>query len=57
MNLKAINQNEKYEKIKEKKISTPAEVLCRGLPPEFTQYINYSKNLKFEQKPDYAFIR
>lgn len=29
------DRNEKYEKIKEKKISTPFDVLCRGLPYEF----------------------
>ena len=33
------DRNEKYEKIKEKKISTPFDVLCRGLPYEFQLYL------------------
>lgn len=30
--LKAKNMKEKYEKIMEKKISTPIEVLCKNFP-------------------------
>jgi len=33
--LKATNKKEKYEKIMEKKMSTPTELLCRNIPPEF----------------------
>ena len=38
---------EKYEKIMEKKISTPAEILCKGFPQELATFINYARNLKF----------
>jgi len=34
-NLKAVNKKEKYSKIMEKKIGTPVEELCKGLPVEF----------------------
>ena len=42
-NMKARNVKEKYEKIKEKKITTKVETLCEGLPSEFAQYITYCK--------------
>ena len=32
--LKAATKKQKYEKISEKKLSTPVEVLCRGFPSE-----------------------
>lgn len=57
MNLKSYNQNDKYEKIKEKKISTTSEVLCKGLPSEMAIYLDYVKKLKFEEKPNYDMIR
>lgn len=56
-NLKANNKKEKYEKIMEKKVSTPTEVLCKGYPLEFATYLNYCKNLRFEDKPDYTYLR
>jgi len=31
--------------------------LFKGLPQEINEYINYTKNLKFEQDPDYSFLR
>ena len=56
-NLKLDNKKDKYEKIMEKKMSTPSEVLCKGWPAEFTNYLNYCKSLRFEDKPDYAMLR
>lgn len=34
--LQAKNKNDKYDKIKEKKVATTIEALCRGLPEEFS---------------------
>ena len=51
---------EKYNKIKEItkiKISTLPEILCKGLPVEFTEYIKYCRNLAFEQDPDYNYLK
>jgi len=31
--------------------------LTRGLPEEFSMYLNYCRNLKFEEKPDYSYLR
>jgi len=55
--LKATGKKEKYEKIMEKKMSTPVEVLCRNFPCEFVTYLNYCRSLRFEDRPDYAYLR
>jgi len=55
--LKAVGKKEKYEKIMEKKMSTPIEVLCKNFPNEFVTYLNYTRSLRFEDRPDYAYLR
>ncbi|XP_025220380.1 casein kinase I isoform X1 [Theropithecus gelada] len=55
--LKAITKKQKYEKISEKKMSTPVEVLCKGFPAEFAMYLNYCRGLRFEEVPDYMYLR
>ena len=51
------NCNEKYTRIMEKKLQIPTEILCYGLPDEITYYLNYCKNLRFEDRPDYDYLR
>ncbi|KAJ9179358.1 hypothetical protein P3X46_011156 [Hevea brasiliensis] len=55
--LKAGNKKQKYEKISEKKVSTSIEALCRGNPTEFASYFHYCRSLRFDDKPDYAYLR
>mmetsp|Transcript_96495 Transcript_96495/g.177413 ORF Transcript_96495/g.177413 Transcript_96495/m.177413 type:complete len:322 (+) Transcript_96495:83-1048(+) len=55
--LTATGKKEKYEKIMEKKMSTPIEVLCKHFPSEFVTYLNYCRSLRFEDRPDYAYLR
>lgn len=55
--MKANNKSQKYEKISEKKMSTPIEVLCKGFPAEFSMYLNYCRSLRFEEQPDYMYLR
>ncbi|XP_020901253.1 casein kinase I [Exaiptasia diaphana] len=55
--LKAQTKKQKYEKISEKKMSTPVEVLCKGFPAEFAMYLNYCKGLRFDEAPDYMYLR
>ncbi|EAR85599.2 Serine/Threonine kinase domain protein (macronuclear) [Tetrahymena thermophila SB210] len=55
--IKAQNKQEKYNKIMEKKMSTPVEMLCKGLPIEFSTYLNYCRSLRFDDKIDYLHIR
>merc|ERR1739848_476830 len=55
--LKAQTKKEKYNKIAEKKMSTPVEILCKHFPTEFATYLNYCRALRFDDKPDYAYLR
>ena len=56
-NLKAATKKQKYEKISEKKMSTPIEVLCKSYPAEFSMYLNYTRGLRFDEAPDYMYLR
>ena len=47
------SKNEKYNNIKKKKIETTLEELCRGYPSEFREFMEYCRQLKFEQEPNY----
>ncbi|VDO95965.1 unnamed protein product [Soboliphyme baturini] len=53
----AATKKQKYEKISEKKMSCPVDVLCRGFPAEFAMFISYCRNLQFEEMPDYMYSR
>jgi len=55
--LRAATKRQKYEIISEKKMSTSVEELCRGYPAEFATYLNYCRSLRFEEKPDYPYLR
>ncbi|KAK4831567.1 hypothetical protein QYF61_018327 [Mycteria americana] len=55
--LKAATKRQKYERISEKKMSTPIEVLCKGYPSEFSTYLNFCRSLRFDDKPDYSYLR
>ncbi|CAN1785685.1 Casein kinase 1-like protein 1 [Linum perenne] len=55
--LRAGNKKQKYDKISEKKVSTSIEALCRGYPTEFASYFHYCRSLRFDDKPDYAYLK
>ncbi|KVI03848.1 Protein kinase, ATP binding site-containing protein [Cynara cardunculus var. scolymus] len=55
--LKAGNKKQKYDKISEKKMLTPIEVLCKSFPSEFISYFHYCRSLRFEDKPDYSYLK
>lgn len=55
--LKAATKKQKYDRIMEKKMTTPTELLCRGFPSEFAIYLNYTRSLRFDDKPDYSYLR
>ncbi|KAJ6233566.1 casein kinase i-like protein [Anaeramoeba flamelloides] len=54
---KASNNKERNEKICDKKVITPLRVLCDGLPTEFIHYLDYCKNLSFDDTPNYSLLR
>jgi serine/threonine protein kinase len=47
----------KYQKIFEKKINTRVEEICKDLPEEFIKFLEYVRDLQFEQKPDYGYLK
>ncbi|KAL0758130.1 hypothetical protein Bca101_095798 [Brassica carinata] len=55
--LKAGTRKQKYDRISEKKVSTPIEVLCRNQPSEFVSYFRYCRSLRFDDKPDYSYLK
>ncbi|KAJ6306472.1 hypothetical protein OIU78_021731 [Salix suchowensis] len=55
--LKAGTKKQKYDKISEKKVSTPVELLCKSHPSEFVSYFHYCRSLRFEDKPDYSYLK
>ncbi|KAJ2586704.1 serine/threonine protein kinase, partial [Coemansia sp. RSA 1722] len=55
--LKAATKKQKYDRIMEKKMSTSTEELCRSFPTEFAVYLNYARSLRFDDKPDYSYLK
>lgn len=66
--MKAKTMKEKYERIMEKKISTPIESLCKGFPGKYLYFINiileeiqtfihYTRDLRFDDRPDYGYLK
>ncbi|KAL1923639.1 uncharacterized protein VTP21DRAFT_8619 [Calcarisporiella thermophila] len=55
--LKAATNKQKYEKIGLKKQVTQIKELCAGFPEEFATYLTYARRLRFEETPDYDFLR
>ena len=52
-----LKNGNRYTRIMEKKLQIPTEILCYGLPEELIFYLNYCKSLRFEDRPDYDYLR
>ena len=50
-------KDERYKKILQKKNDTSAQELCEGFPDEFEKYIEYTRNMEYEEEPDYDKLR
>ena len=55
--LKLYKGEDRYKKIFETKKETSAEELCAGFPKQFCEYVRYTRNLLFEQEPDYDYLK
>jgi len=55
--LKAKSATKKYKLIMEKKQSITIPALCQGCPSQFAEYLAYCRSLKFEAKPNIAYLR
>ena len=55
--LKVRSKEDRYKKILERKRETSSEDLCKNYPHEFFEYVDYTRNLEYEENPDYDFLR
>ena len=55
--IKGNSYKECYHKLYLMKKHMELEILCRGLPGEVLEYMKYAKSLKFEQEPDYKYLK
>ena len=55
--LQARSDQERFKLITEKKLSFSVERLCHKSPDAFKDYLNYCRGLKFEEEPDYEYLR
>ena len=51
------NKEERYNKIKQTKKEIVINELCSNCPKEIGQYITYVKKLKYEEEPNYNYIK
>jgi hypothetical protein len=51
------SKTKKYQNIKEAKEQTTLQDLCMELPLEFLIFISYCKSLKYDDIPDYNYLR
>lgn len=55
--LRAATKKQKYQKISDRKVSTSINELCKTYPSEFGTYLRYCRSLKFDDRPDYGYLR
>ncbi len=53
---KARTKLQKYQKIMEKKLATPIELIHNNLPNELHEFATYARSLRFADKPDYTYL-
>ena len=51
------DSREEAEAVKKIKTETSLETLCEGYPIEFYNYIKYCRELEFDSKPDYNYLK
>ncbi|KAJ7854455.1 kinase-like domain-containing protein [Mycena leptocephala] len=55
--VEAPTKKQRYDRIMMKKITTPLDILCGTFPTEFSIFLSYSRQLCFDDKPDYLYLR
>jgi len=55
--LKANSKKEKYQKILERKMLAPIDMIRGSAPEEFGVFLQYCRSLKFEEKPNYSYLQ
>jgi len=55
--IKVKSEDERFSKVGQIKRKTPPEVLCKGMPEEFPNYLKAVKKLRFDEAPNYKALR
>lgn len=55
--LKAATLKERYRKIGQVKQNTSVDELCAQLPEEYANFLKYTRNLSFQEAPQYEAIK
>lgn len=55
--LKKQKNTDHLELIGEAKLSTSLKKLCQDIPNQFYKYIEYTRKLSFEERPDYKYLK
>ena len=55
--LRVRSKEDRYKRILEKKKEISSEELCKNFPHEFYKFVDYTKNLKYEENPDYDMLK
>ena len=55
--LKVRSKEDRYKKILEKKKEISSQELCKNFPSEFYKYVEYTKNLSYEETPKYDMLK
>jgi serine/threonine protein kinase len=56
-NLPWQGQKGRNDKVLQIKIQTTTETLCEGIPEEMIKFLEYCKDLGYDEKPDYKMLR
>jgi serine/threonine protein kinase len=51
------NNKPNLEQIKDVKLCLDLNILCKGLPKCFKEYMEYIRNLEFSEKPNYEYLK
>ena len=55
--INASEKQDRYEAIKQIKLSMPINEICSDLPNEFSEFLRYSRQLGFDEDPDYSYLK
>lgn len=57
ISVKGKTKQERKERIKQAKLAVTSKDICKNCPKQVEVFLDYTKNLKYEEKPDYEYIR
>ena len=55
--IRSSNIHQSYDKVETIRKIVSNDYICRGMPQEMNIYMNYINNLKYDERPDYEYLR